>query len=122
MAKVELSVPHRLITDKIDSIVKGTFPGVYILGDYDGRRFIPKSIGRANSDLMVKIMEIAGERESNGFMPCHFKFAAAKSAQAAFEMECALHHKLKNKLKDAEHPKPSKGMDWKCLECPRSVQ
>ena len=98
--------------DTIKANITRTSAGNYALGYInDKNKFVPKYVGRADSDVKERLLKHLGEKYS-----C-FKFSYATSPKAAFEKECKNYHDFKpvdNKI----HPdRPSNSKSWKCPCC-----
>jgi hypothetical protein len=101
----------------IDELVAEGYAGYYILGNASGEVFEPRCIGRSDSDVHHELEAQESERRESAYHNYkYFKFGLAKSAQAAFEMECQLYHQLGSSdlLDNKVHPVRPKGALWKC--------
>lgn len=88
-------------------------PGNFALGVKDDNdEFIPKLIGRSDTDLRAELLTRAG----NPQYP-YFRFALTARKENAFEMECANFHSFSGMLENKTHPVAPAGLNVKCPLC-----
>ena len=113
MASLEMQGSYELTRTKVDAIVTRTSPGNYALGYTRGSTFYVQYVGRADSDVALRIKQHIGETYES------FMFSYATSPKAAFEKECKNYHdfggcqSLDNKIP----PDRPAGTYWKCPYC-----
>ena len=96
----------------IDRLIKPGYPGNYALGIKDEKgEFVPKLIGRSDTDLRSQLMGKLGTTRYP-----YFKFSHG-SPRSAHEMECAQFHSFRGHLDNKTHPVPPAGTDYKCFLC-----
>jgi len=96
----------------IDRVVTPGEPGNYVLGLKDeSGEFIPKVIGRSDTDLRRELMS----KLVTAKYP-YFKFSVA-NPKLAFETECAQFHNFGRLLEDKTHPVRPVGPELRCFLC-----
>ncbi|HEX9465609.1 MAG TPA: hypothetical protein VGB82_23655 [Alphaproteobacteria bacterium] len=107
-----LSGPHPLSGFAIGNVVPWQTPGVFVLGRLTSRGALRpvQLVGRSDSDLAAALREHARRYEAQAFL-----FERARSALAAFEMECELFHRLRSP--ELRHPQRTHGTTWRCPVC-----
>jgi hypothetical protein len=96
----------------VNRLIRPGVPGNFALGLMDeGGEFVPKLIGRSDTDLRLELLTMS----QNPPYP-YFKFAISRR-ENAYEMECANFHSFQGKLDNKTHPVPPAGSDLKCLLC-----
>ena len=110
MAETGLFGPHGLTQKEIDAAVRGTGPGAYALGRWNGSTFYVDYVGRSDGDVNGRLKQWVGSKYT------HFKFGFYDSAKAAFEKECRLFHDFggAKTLDNKVHPARPQGSSWKC--------
>lgn len=115
MPLLDMSGPFRLTTAEIDREITRSGPGNYGLGfaNAEGRLTV-EYVGRADSDLKVRLKSHANEGKYESF-----KYSYASSPKAAFEKECKNFHDFggSQKLGNKIHPDRPSNSGWKCLYC-----
>ncbi len=101
----------------IDEVVPEGYAGCYVLGNASGQRFEAKFVGRSDSDLHKELMaqKVTGSHSAPDQFR-YFKYGLARSAQAAFEIECRVYHESggTDSLDNKSHPDRPKRSEWKC--------
>ena len=115
MASLGMDGAHDLTAENVDEVVTSTSPGNYALGrTNDQGRFVPKYVGRSDSDVAARLRVHAAEGKYR-----EFKFSYADSARKAFDKECRNYHDFESQLDNEAHPQRPSGKDWPCpvAEC-----
>ena len=96
----------------IDRMIKPGEPGNYVLGlKDDSGEFIPKLIGRSDTDLKAELSaKLASPRYP------YFKFSLGNPT-LAFQTECAQFHSFKGRLENTVHPERPLGSEIRCFLC-----
>jgi hypothetical protein len=96
---------------QVDVNVAAVSPGIFALGHRspDGSKFSIKRIGRSDADVNRRLHDYVGRYS-------HFKFGYSPSSDSAFEMECALYHRL-SPQDNRIHPTRPVGTMWRCPMC-----
>ncbi len=96
----------------IERMVRPGEPGNYVLGfKDDSGEFIPRYIGRSDSDLRAEITE-----KLSTMKYAYFKFSLG-NPKIAFETECAQYHNFRGQLENKTHPASPTGSDLRCFLC-----
>lgn len=110
---------HQFDRDTIESLVDEDMIGNYALGhDRENGNFVPKYVGRSDTDLRVELIARLGTHPHP-----RFKFRYADSVQQTYERECNNYHDFLfnssggRQLENEIHPPTPEDMD---LECPQS--
>lgn len=113
MARLNMEGPYKLDTNAIDKKITQKKEGNYALGKLnDQEHFIPKYVGRSDSDVGKRIKDHLEE----GYT--HFMFSYATSPKAAFLKECNNYHDFERQLHNKRHPdRPDNSKDWNCPQC-----
>lgn len=111
MASLQMDGPHALNNPEVDRQVTKKSPGNYALAwkTEDGR-FVPKYVGRSDTDLNGRLKRHVGEYDL-------FKFSYASSPKAAFQEECRNYHDFQDQLDNENHPDRPDGSNWECPIC-----
>ena len=109
------AIPYRMTPDVIRSVVQKGRPGVYILGDESGGRFVFRYVGRSDHCLQTRLL-------THGLLYCcsHFIFSYTATAKEAFERESKWWHDCKNNgvpLLNVIHPDSPSGAWLTCPYC-----
>jgi hypothetical protein len=95
----------------IDRLIEPEQAGNYALGvKDDAGDFVPKYIGRSDSDLRMELIGKLGTKYP------YFKFSVS-NPRGAFQIECAQFHIFKGKVENMVHPVRPVDSDLKCFLC-----
>ncbi|MDA4135957.1 MAG: hypothetical protein OK449_03005 [Thaumarchaeota archaeon] len=101
----------------VERLIAPEQAGNYALGvKDDAGEFIPKYIGRSDTDLRMELISKLAPTEYQ-----YFKFSIG-SPRGAFQIECAQFHLFKGKIESMRdaggtHPVAPTGTDFKCFLC-----
>lgn len=116
MASLEMGSYFPLLSEIVDEIITRRAPGNYALGVVRNGRFVPRYIGRDDSDVRGRIKEQIGESPEYKY----FKFRYAASPKDAFLHACMNYHDFRNSLEQMTHPARPDGTDLTCPFCEQS--
>jgi len=86
--------------------------GNYVLGLKDeSGEFVPKYIGRSDTDLRGEMMSKLATMKYP-----YFKYSIGHPV-VAFEIECAQFHNFRKTLENRSHPASPEGLGLKCFLC-----
>src|SRR5512135_2994291 len=90
---LDMDDTYSFTTQWIDEVVPEGYAGCYVLGNTSGQRFEAKFVGRSDSDIHQELIAQKGKgAQSTPGQFKYFKYGLARSAQAAFEIECRVYH------------------------------
>jgi hypothetical protein len=96
----------------VERVVPPDEPGNFALGFKDeSDEFVPKYIGRSDSNLRQELLKRSGEKKYP-----FFKFAPG-GPRSAYDMECAHYHSYKDQLDSPAHPTRPEGSELTCFLC-----
>jgi len=99
---------HILNSENIEKYVGKIKIGNYALGSSKKNKFIPKYVGRSDTDLNSRLKNHLNESYKR------FKFIKQTSSKNAFLKECENYHDFKKQLDNKIHPGRPTGLKWKC--------
>ena len=105
--------PYKLEINIIDSLISDCKIGNFVLGEMShNREFIPKYIGRSDSDLKNELKKWIGIYN-------HFTFLISYSVKGSFKQECRDYHSCKGfmVIDNTIHPQRPYDQDWDCPIC-----
>jgi hypothetical protein len=98
----------------VDRVIPPGQPGNYALGEKnESGEFLPKLIGRSDTDLRVELMGKAGVLQYT-----FFKFTTS-GPRNAYDLECAQFHTFGRQLDNKTHPAATPGSGNTCFLCGR---
>ncbi|EOE5321986.1 hypothetical protein ACKGF9_004111 [Providencia rettgeri] len=93
--------PYPLDTNSINKNVTKTSAGNYAIGYLNSsNQFVPKYVGRADSDVNDRLKDHIGEHGQSKL----FKYSYASSKTEAYKKECENYHEFKSQLTNSIHP------------------
>ncbi|HLN62304.1 MAG TPA: hypothetical protein VK464_12195 [Symbiobacteriaceae bacterium] len=113
MTSLEMGSYFPFTSAIVDEIITRRAPGNYALGFVRNGRFVPRYIGRAESDVRGRIKDHLGESPDYKY----FKFRYAASPRDAFLHECMNYHGFIGGLDNWVHPARPAGTDLTCPYC-----
>ena len=112
MASLNMQGPYKFDAETIKTQSDEGKIGNYALGHLNNEGgFIPKYIGRSDSDLRQELLNRLDKNHPK------FMFSYAPSAKEAFKKECQNYHDFENQLENKIHPAGPEGTDLKCHIC-----
>ena len=105
------SYSYLLNNEEIDRKVKSQI-GNYALGHLRNNEFVPKYVGRSDSNLNRRLKGHVGEKYKR------FKFSYASSKLAAWKKECSNYHDWIDQLDNEIHPARPVGVSKVSNPCP----
>lgn len=97
-------------SDEIKSNVSSNKIGNYALGYEKEGGFVPKYIGRSDSDVQGELLNYVDEKNNHK----KFMFMYASTKEEAYNQECKNFHDFKKQLENENHPDSPNGMNLKC--------
>ncbi len=115
--QLDMDDTYALTPQWIDEVVPEGYAGFYAIGNANGQRFEVRYVGRSDSDVHQELRRQEEKNRARGHNPYkYFKYRLAKSAQAAFEIECQVFHESggSDNLDNKTHPARLKKSGWQC--------
>jgi hypothetical protein len=111
MAGLDMGVTsYPLKSEEIDDHVPSSI-GNYALGFQRNNQFVPKYVGRSDTDLNKRLKDHVGEYQ-------RFKFSTTTSAVAAWKKECKNYHDWRSQIGNKIHPARPEGKSKEKYPCP----
>lgn len=97
-------------SDEINSNVSSNKIGNYALGYEKEESFIPKYVGRSDSDVKDELINYLDDKSHHK----KFMFRYASTEKEAHEKECKNFHDFEKQLENEKHPDSPNGMNLTC--------
>lgn len=97
-------------TEEINSNVSPNKIGNYALGYEKEKGFIPKYVGRSDSDVQDELLNHLDDKKHHK----KFMFSYASTKKEVYEQECKNFHDFEKQLENENHPDSPNGMNLKC--------
>lgn len=101
---------HGYNSDEIKSNVSSNKIGNYALGFENEKGFVPKYVGRSDSDVQGELLNYVDDKKHHK----KFMFRYASTKKEAYEQECKNFHDFENQLENENHPDSPDGENLKC--------
>jgi len=97
-------------SDEIKSNVSSNKIGNFALGFEKGKGFVPKYVGRSDSDVRGELLNYLDDKSHHE----EFMFSYVSTIKEAYEQECKNFHDFKKQLENENHPDSPDGTNLKC--------
>jgi hypothetical protein len=96
----------------LDRLIRPGQAGNFVLGYKDDKgEFVPRVIGRSDTDVRAELMS----RLVEPHLP-YFKFSIS-TPTGAFQTECAQFHNFRGQIENSAHPVSPIGLELRCFLC-----